>query len=457
MRNYNRSGRSWLAWTVLLLAVPCLFGQTVDVNRDTVRHSDVITIGGPADAQGVAADSTANKRITRDRAFSAVVVVADGSIRIIDSRTNTISGPFLMGQMATAEDILMGVAVTSDGKTALIGNFIGNLVNFVDLTNPSAPVWRGSVLLNDPVLSIELTPDDRYAVVNMFFNLAVIDVPHQRVVRQNLFAGKTGDPQSGDAAARGLTSVAVAGDGQTVLFADFLGQAIYVLRLDPASGQLTLANTIDLGGVFTPGIITFSPDGSTALVTSDFGLYTKAPVLSTSLLVLHVDRPGSVSVRDQIELSGNMSRAQSVCFSRDGRQVYVLGDLGQIRSRKRPYIENGVLVLQFNSAGRLEDTGVVIPLTLTAGEANLGADMMAVDPYNHFLYVSSELAINGQNEIAVVSLQDFRQVDTLYTGDGEFDFPTGIAFPQWRLPRPVTQPRAGNQPADGSKPLRRKK
>lgn len=419
----------------------CLYGQSNAARQNPLWQQMQV----PPKTDGAPAAISAEKHITRDQAYSAIVALMQGTIRVIDSRTNTMSNELLGGQLGSDSGGLLDVAITSDGRTALISNFGDTLVTFVDTTNPAMPTVAGSAFLPFFAEDIAITPDDRFALVTdggLSASIAVLDIARRQVVHEYDFSADNIDMQA----------VAIAGDGQTVLCADYLGAAVHVFVLDPVSGFLAYSSSIDVAP-YWPDNITVSPLGDMAVVASAFG--DEDTQVGANLAILHIDGPGQVSLTGYTSFPVNVDGGQSMAFSRDGRYLYYLTDV-LVDPVERIY-QNVIQVLRVDSMGNVIQTGITAPVHYKTSGSFFGVDVLAVDPMSRYLYVSNRGSSEVLNEVAVISLTNYTQVKTLVPGTKVDDFPTGIAFPQWRLPRPVTQPRTGSQPVNWSKPLHRKK
>ncbi len=184
------------------------------------------------------------------------------SIQFIDPVTKTLSPSYLKGYLGTYEGGLMDIAITSDGKTAIVSNFGDEKIFFMDISQgfDVEPTLLGYVFIHFPAEDLAITPDDKYVLVtdgDSSSSIAVIEIATMRyVLRKNLCACEEAN------------AVAVAADGETVLASDFWGGWIHVLRLNE-DGYLTFVKSYDLWP-YWPTNVSISPDGKTVIVPLAF-------------------------------------------------------------------------------------------------------------------------------------------------------------------------------------------
>jgi YVTN family beta-propeller protein len=359
----------------------------------------------------VAADSFVPKTDVSSLIQKAVVANSrDKSISIIDATTDTAEGPFL--EPLGKGNSLLDVIVTPDGGTAIVSNFDGNTVYFIDLTAPT-PSELDSVSTGFSAEDMALSPDGRWALVTDGSGkdrIASIDVLNRRLV-QTL-------PTSGGEA------VAVAADGETVLVVDTDDDRVRLLHLNPENGEITYAGQSERTGD-VPINVSISPDGRTALV-ADFW--------EDTVTVLRIDGPGEVV---RIGKVGNLpGAAQSIAFSPDGRKAYV------VSVEPDP---DRLSVLNINGPGDVTDSGIKINLHTRASCGFYGIDCLAISPDGTKAYVGNpcdDPADNPSDEVTVIDL-----VNNQVSGQIRVDrYPTGIAFPENHLPATPTN----ESPADGA-------
>lgn len=272
----------------------------------------------------------------------------------IDTDTNTVYGPFLKNELTTLAsdgtpqgDDIFDVAVTSDGKTAIVASFTSSKIHFIDLTDPRNPVYLSSLVIPFAAEDIALTTDDRYALVSdggYTSFVVVIDIA-TRTQASLLDMTNILTDDAGTAYSAYANSVSVAPDG-TVLMADYFGGAIHVATL-AADGALTYRNTyryyVSGNGVvttnpqsdptttfesFRPVNLSIAPDGVTVLV-SDVLSYQRisSPSLYTNLFTLGIYK---ITAPGVLEFTGALPELrhamQSITFSPDGRHAYLFGN-----------------------------------------------------------------------------------------------------------------------------------
>jgi len=316
----------------------------------------------------------------------------DKSIYIIDPATDTAQGPFLapLGKGT----YLLDVVVTLDGRTAIISNFDGNTVYFIDLT-AHKPVEVGSVLIGFSAEDIALSPDGRWALVTDggpgSTKVASIDVLNRRRV-QTLVGPRA-------------QAVAVAADGETVLVVDTEYERVHLLHLNPEDGELTYTGQHRTTGD-RPFNVAISPDGRTALVANFW---------DDTVTVLQIDGPGDV-VRIG-ELGGLPGGQQSIAFSPDGSKAYV------VSLEPDPH---QLSVLNVNGPGDVTDSGIRIELRTRTWWGFYGVDCLAVSPDGGKAYVGNPNVLEERaiDEVTVVDLIGYRVTGQIPVGR----YPVGIAF-----------------------------
>lgn len=381
----------WAAAWILLAVAPSRLGA-----------QGAITIGPGSNeekertAAAAAAAATATPRLTAaiQHGMAGVVCVKNNSILILDPNTRAVSGNLLAGELGD----LFDVAITPDGRTALLSSLNSQKVFFVDISRPAAPRVLGSMNLSLYPEDIALTPDGKYALVTgpPFSSLiASIHVPTRTLVGE--FSVTSGTP----------SAVAVARDGRTVLCASFFSSSLHVLTIDPTNGQLALRADIPA----TPMImnVSISPDGRTALAIGFFGCD-----------VLRIDAPGSVSRVGSLALP-DFSWGQSAAFTPKGDRAFLVGSV----SMSNEYM---VWEAMIQGPGQAVSTGTVIPLTGFFGySAYFGVETMAVEPLGRYLFVSNR-GEDELNRLAVVDLASATQAESIDPASSTGSKPVGIAF-----------------------------
>lgn len=327
-------------------------------------------------------------------ALKAIVACSrDKSIYIIDATADTAQGPFL--RPLGPGDSLLDVVVTPDGGTALVSNFDGNRIYFIDLTAPT-PSVLGSVVTTFSAEDIALSPDGRWALVTdggARPRVASIDVFNRKLVKTLTVTG--------------AQAVAIAADGETVLVADTDSNRVHLLHLNPEDGELTYAGQNRRTGV-VPINVAISHDGRTALVANFW---------DDTVTVLRIDGPGDVVKIG--ELRGLPGGQQSIAFGPDGSKAYVVSidpDPDQLS------------VLNVNGPGDVTDSGIRVKLHTRARCGFYGIDCLAVSPDGRKAYVGNPCDDpnwgNAIDEVTVVDLIDYRVTGQIHVSR----YPVGIAF-----------------------------
>jgi DNA-binding beta-propeller fold protein YncE len=319
----------------------------------------------------------------------------DKSIYIIDATTDTAQGPFLrpLGRGQS----LLDVVVTPDGGTAIVSNFDGNIIYFIDLTAPT-PAVLGSVLTTFSAEDIALSPDGRWALVTDGSGkdrIASIDVLNREVV-QTLVGPRMAQ------------AIAIAADGETVLTADTDNDRVHVLHLSPEDGELTYTEQHLITGD-APINVAISPDGRTALVANFW---------DDMVTVLRIDGPADVvKIGELGHLPGGQ---QSIAFSPNGQEAYVVSvdpDPDQLS------------VLDVKGPGNVTDSGIKIDLDTRAWWCGFfGVDCLAVSPDGSKAYVGNPCDNpnwgNPIEEVTIVDLIEYRVMGRIHVGP----YPVGVAF-----------------------------
>ena len=153
-----------------------------------------------------------------------VVVNFTGTINIVDTATDIVYGPYLSGTLGSCGGGVFDVAVTPDGKTALISNFGDAAVFFVDVSNPLSPSVIISLTMPMFAEDIAISHDGKFALVtDGGFNryVASIDIISRTLV------------YTADLGTRYANAVSIAPDG-TVILADYFSGEVHSMILEPS-------------------------------------------------------------------------------------------------------------------------------------------------------------------------------------------------------------------------------
>ena len=74
-------------------------------------------------------------------AWIITVNVSDANLNVVNTATDMVYGPFLEDQLGPKYGSLLDVVVLPDRPIALVSNFGGSVVHFVDFSNPISPSW----------------------------------------------------------------------------------------------------------------------------------------------------------------------------------------------------------------------------------------------------------------------------------------------------------------------------
>lgn len=285
------------------------------------------------------------------------------AFHMVNTWTNATYGPFLVEELNPVDPEtglhtpggLFDVAVTPDGKTALMSDFGASKVFFVDLSRPLEPAYLGSlVMTTDPTQDppatmfaedIAITQDGRYALVtDGGFSRYIISIDLHDRTQVEAFELVIGQDEFDDPIYGYANAVEIGPDG-TVVVADYFMGAIHTLLLNP-DGTLTYTDThkyyvsydgeVSLDpyllqpftyGVFRPVNVAISPDGRTVLAP-DVANYSDTTLPQYTRLysigVYEVTAPGILEFKDA--LTGFPHAFQSTVFTADGTQAVLLGN-----------------------------------------------------------------------------------------------------------------------------------
>ena len=352
-----------------------------------------------------------------------IAVSYTGTLSVIDTRTDTVYGPFLANKLGSKGGGLFDVAVTPDGNTALVSNFGDKMVSIVDFRNPYSPTVVATVTLPMYAEDIDITKDGRFALVtdgSFSSFVATIDVIQRSLVYTANFS------------AEGVDSNAVAiGAYNTVVTAEYFRGRVdafllketgevthtktytYLQNLDgsilsqtnvvaaqqsaavrpilpagasyPDTAEAALQLDAPLAGYHTPRPVNvaIAPDAQTVLVC-DVANYSNEDGYSGTITktlysvgVYQITGPGELSLTGVIT---NLSRAtQSIAFSPSCDKAYLSGNAGPVdpSTHSYPYAQFSVLEILGPGNVRLEANGVVDYPRQQGGQL-FGVDTIAI-------------------------------------------------------------------------------
>jgi len=327
-----------------------------------------------------------------------VIDYVDSSLYLLDPEINKISGPYLSGELGEGFSLLQ-LAVTPDGKTAVISNHNSYSIFFVDIPlNPDQPpTLMDMIPIGYNAQDIVITPDGKYALIGYGSAetfIAVVDIKTRFLITTYRFEhSKT------------ISAMAISADGQTILAVDSPNNEIHILQLDK-EGKLTGRNSITLN--FKPGDIAVSLDGLTAIIVNPS---------DGSPAVLRIESPGNaILVEETVPLDCHYGKA--VAFSYVSSTAYYLSN---------NETENVIHVLNIGGAGIVSNSGSKINLSLANEKKEDGNcfDMIALEPGGRYLYAAKKAA-NADNigNISVIDLKTSNQIQQI----SGVKFPSSITF-----------------------------
>lgn len=362
-----------------------------------------------------------------------VVAFSNGWIGMIDARTQTVSAPFLVGEIGSAGGQSLDVVVTPDRKKALVSNFGDATIHIIDISKRTAPSVLGAVTLSFFAEDIALTPNGRYALVTdggFSPKIAVIDVETGVLVEEYVSPDINPDPLVTEYDTF-FNAIAVAADGQTVLAVDYFTKKVNSLTID-AAGHLTFVSSIDVsnGGTFGPVNISISPDGKTAIVAGP--AYATAPVLPADNMrfpVLEITAPGTVELRSYVVTAARINASQSIVFNSRGTKAYALCVQEDPDPADLIVPTNAIVELDVIGPGAVSDSGLTVDVDFVGTSQLFGVDTLAIDRTGRYLYVSNQTVSGAKSHLQVVDVKTHAVVKTIDFADVEMPPASGIFEP----------------------------
>lgn len=365
-------------------------------------------------------------------ADKVIVVNLTGTINIIDTATDIVYGPYLSGTLGSPGGTF-DVAVTPNGKTALISNFGLAAVYFVDVSDPFSPTFIVSTTLPLFAEDIAITANGRYALVTdggLTPSINTLDLISHTLI------------YTADLGTHFANTVAVAPNG-TVVVADYYLGDISSLKLED-TGELTYMDsysyTINSDGVVTPSLglpaqpigvqdrtggasvelpvgvsvvptstlispvnIAIAPDGKTVLVCNHYPYWSDETSALFHIGVYQVTEPGVLTFSSAI--TGLSRAAQSVVFSPDGRYAYLSAN-GTVNETDPNDNFDRLLVLEILAPGEVQlvDNNAAELPRQTSGQL-FGVDTITLA--NRKFYLGYPTSFADDNMVQVISLDDF--------------------------------------------------
>ncbi|MBU1901947.1 VCBS repeat-containing protein, partial [Patescibacteria group bacterium] len=324
-----------------------------------------------------------------------------GRIATLDfgTTTPTVYGPFLQGQLGnTNSGNLLDVAITPDGRYALLSNYGGKTVHRVDISNPTNPIVTGCVTNSFYAEDIAIAPNGQFALVTDGYdatNMAIIDL-------SSFSTSITYSVTSGHAQA-----VAIAPDNQTVILVDYSGHKVIFGIIGPTG---LVSESVLSVGENLPVNVAIATDGKTVLV---------ANYVTNEVNVFQILSPGNVVTGDTPSVLLMPDRSsQSFAFSPAGDRAYVLQNWHAPNT-------NMLSWLQINGPGNVTLGGAGVA-TLLSGASNsfLGVDTLGVSPDGAWVLAGNPGTLGKTNVLSLVNLSTYA-VSSL---DALLELPGSLAF-----------------------------
>jgi hypothetical protein len=366
-----------------------------------------------------------------------VANMVTSNLSIVNTANGVVYGPFLQGQLGTDGGGRFDIAVTPDGRTALISNFGDGAVFFVNVSDPIHPSLITSVTIPFFAEDIDISPDGKYALVTDggFSNqVAAINI---------LSATQVITAQLGNAQAQ---AVEIAPDG-TVILADYWNQAVHSIRLDDMLGGITSTQTYtvpypgvaltDTAGLPRPVNVGIAPDGQTVIVCS---------AISGTVDIYRIIAPGVLTFTRVITgLEGAFSEmrdsfnpgVQSVAFNAAGTKAYAVINGYYKNDITGTNAGDRLAVLNITGPGQVSlAVGGVVTLPHHTGSQFFGVDTVAVAGNKAYLGYPTSSTSDDPTSLAIVDLTDYSVTSTMVLSH-EVSYPVGVAVVPIRVYLPV--------------------
>jgi len=367
--------------------------------------------------------STQSSNVADGKYVLAAACGADTSdLTVINAQTGEAKGYILAGHLGSIGGGLFDVVVSPDGKTAVVSNFGDGRLNFIDVSDPWNPVFKGWAWVPFFAEDLDITADGRYVLVTdggfspriASYSMQTMSLVHDCNLRFGASA----------------QSVAISPNG-TVLAANYFNRSLEVLSIDE-DGQITQRSSHQdqphRGSpdwpewASRPVNVVIAPDGVTALVLG---------ATSSYVIVYKITGPGQVELMGFVTGLANQNinylvfpygtGLQSAAFSLDGKRAYV-------NWIERPD-NSGVSLTQWIAVFRILGPGVVVleepraaMLPLGGTSQFFGVDHMTIASGK--LFMGNPTLSGGRNFVTSMDLSTYH-VEKL---PARFDWlPTGLA------------------------------
>jgi DNA-binding beta-propeller fold protein YncE len=335
-------------------------------------------------------------QVVADEPIGVVAVSNTNCFHLINPLTQDLSPAQLKGELGSYGGGLFDVAITPDGKKAIISNFGDSMIYIIDISGGfyGTPEITGVAYIPFFAEDMDITPDGKFVLVTdggFSSRVAVIDIANASLV-VNYY--------SGDNQAQAIT---IAPNGKFFMLADYWNGAIHSYSIN-AAGAIAFVETQYVNGS-RPVNVAISPDGQTAIAVNAVGY---------NCAVFYVTPEGNFSFQGNVLLSSKSG--QSCVFSKDGTKAYYLSS----SYNKGPRIN----IIDITAPGVAASSGY-IQMSIPRGTSQLfGVDTLSIDPSGNYLYVSNPTLSGGVVEVTVIDLTTNTEVNQL----GCNGIPTGIAF-----------------------------
>ena len=297
-----------------------------------------------------------------------------GFINIVDTATNAVTG--VVADTNNTFNNPDAIAITPDGTTAYVANFVGNSVSVIDIaTNTVTEIVTdlNPATFNEPV-AIAITPNGLYAYVvnynpgtNNSGSVSVIDInPSSQTYNHVLYTvtdiNETFfNPQD----------LAITPDGTTIYVVNFSGQ-IQVSIVDVATH--TVINSISNGSLSSCYAIAITPDGQTAYVVN------QSP--RTVAIIDIADRMNPVVEGLVTDAGSTISTPYDIVILPNGQAAYV--------------VNNGNYTVSIINTQTNKVTGSMTDLSFY-----YNPNAMAIEPNGEFGYVTNATG----NDVCIIYLE----------------------------------------------------
>jgi hypothetical protein len=361
-----------------------------------------------------------------------VANMVTSNLSVVNTAGDVVYGPFLQGQLGSDGGGRFDIAVTPDGKTALISNFGDSTVFFVDVSDPIHPSLITSVTLPMFAEDIDISPDGKYALVTdggFSSRIASINILSATLV----YTADLGSAQA--------QAIVIAPDG-TVIVADYWNHAVHSLRLD-AQGGVTATQTYtvpypgvaltDTAGLPRPVNLGLAPDGQTVIVCS---------AISGTVDIYRIIAPGVLTFTGVITgLEGAFPEksdffnpgVQSVAFNAAGNRAYAVINGYYKNDITGTNAGDRLAVLNITGPGQVSlEAGGVVTLPHHTGSQFFGVDTVAVAGDKAYVGYPTSSTGDDPTNLAIVNLTDYSVTTTLVLSHA-VSHPTGVTAIPLRL------------------------